>query len=109
MHPHRPLRCAALLLALAACTPPPPPIVLHPQAAARHPPVARAKGPAPIPRCEPSARPNLTEAEKTRLFEDFDGWQGEHRPPGAAPGAPVPPPAPGTGRAAPAGCRVSPN
>ena len=98
---------AGLLLAMAACVAPPPPIVLHPPVAARRLAPARARETTHTPRCERPARPALTEAEKTRLFDEFDGWEGDRRAPGATAGAPLPPPAPARNRAAPPGCRVS--
>lgn len=99
--------CAALLLATSACVAPPPPIVLRPPAMTRHPVATRAKEATRNRNCERPARSVLTEAEKARLFDEFDGWQDERRPPGTTADAPVPPPAPKGNRAVPPGCRVS--
>lgn len=96
--------CIALPLATLACAPSPP-IVLNPRAVARQPTVPRTREAARDRRCEQPTRAALTEAEKTRLFDEFDGWQDVRRPPGAT-AAPVPPPAPARNRPAPPGCRV---
>lgn len=100
---------AGLLLATAGCVAPPPPIPRHLPVVSHHPPLTHHRDATRIARCDPPAHTVLTEAEKTRLFDDFDGWRGEQRAPGAVADVPPPPPTPARNGAAPPGCRVSRN
>lgn len=97
--------CAGLALAASACVAPrytvgPPGY----QSSAHRPLRARPRAPAPIPQCAPASRPTLSEAEKSRLFNDFDSWKEQRSGPTTA-SAPVPPPAPDRRRAAAPACR----
>ena len=97
-----------LVFATSACVAPEPRIVLNRRATVHRSPPAQAKTLA-TPKCKPAARARLTEAEKARLFADFDDWRDERRPAGTTAETALPPPAPPATRAAPPGCSASAN
>ena len=74
----------------SACAGPPPgpPIVLRRPVATAHP---RPRRPEP---CEPVTEAKLTEAQKAQLFQEFDAYQRDRRPPGLATETALPPPGP---------------